>query len=102
MSQAQTTQTLPNQYRVGVYPFIDHANTFVDLTSDLTGDAFSVASAINYNPATGSTDFGKLLNSGDDSVFASSLNPNYRKTSSSPRGRHPDGLGRHAYRQHLQ
>jgi Tfp pilus assembly protein PilX len=93
MSQAQTTQTLPNQYRVGVYPFIEHANTFVDLTSDLTGDAASVASAINYNPATGTTDFGKLLDSGDDSLFASSLNPNYKKTSSAPADVFPMGSG---------
>jgi Flp pilus assembly protein TadG len=93
MSQAQQTQTLPKQYRVGVYPFIEHANTFVDLTSDLAGDAYSVASAINYNAATGSTDFGRLLDPGNNSVFASSLNPNYRVTSNSPPDTNPMGAG---------
>ncbi|QGM45257.1 pilus assembly protein TadG-related protein [Methylocystis heyeri] len=93
MGQAQKTQVLPNQYRVGVYPFILHANTFVDLTSDLSGDAYSVATAINYNPATGSTDFGKLLDVGNESVFASSFNPNYRVTSNSPADVYPMGAG---------
>ena len=102
MSEAQQTQTLPNQYRMGVYPFITHANTFVDLTSDLTGDAYSVASAINYNASTGSTSFGGLLDTGNDSVFASSFNPNYRVTSNSPVDTLSDWRGRHAYRKHLQ
>ena len=93
MSEARLTQTLPNQYRMGVYPFITHANTFVDLTSDLTGDAYSVASAINYNASTGSTSFGGLLDTGDDSVFASSFNPNYRVTSNSPVDTYPIGAG---------
>ena len=93
MSEAQQTQTLPNQYRMGVYPFITHANTFVDLTSDLTGDAYSVASAINYNASTGSTSFGGLLDTGNDSVFASSFNPNYRVTSNSPADTFPIGAG---------
>ncbi|MGA8172875.1 MAG: pilus assembly protein TadG-related protein [Methylocystis sp.] len=84
MTLAQATQTLPNQYRVGVYPFITDANTYVDLTSDLTGDAYSVATAINYDPVSGSTSFGALLDTGNDSVFASSFNPNYRVTSNSP------------------
>jgi hypothetical protein len=93
MGQAQKTQVLPNQYRVGVYPFILHANTFVDLTSDLSGDAYSVATAINYNAATGMTDFGKLLDVGNDSAFASSYNPNYRVTSNSPADVYPMGAG---------
>ena len=93
MSEAQQTQTLPNQYRMGVYPFITHANTYVDLTSDLTGDAYSVASAINYNASTGSTSFGGLLDTGNDSVFASSFNPNYRVTSNSPADTFPIGAG---------
>lgn len=93
MGQAQQTQTLPNQYRVGVYPFITDANTFVDLTSDLTGDAYSVASAINYNANTGSTSFGALLDTGDDTVFASSLNPHYRVTSNAPADTLPLGAG---------
>jgi len=93
MSQAQQTQTLPHQYRMGVYPFITHANTFVDLTSDLIGDSYSVATAINYNPNTGSTSFGGLLDIGNDSLFASSLNPNYRVTSNSPADTYPLGAG---------
>lgn len=78
MDFAQKSATLPNQFRVGVYPFINHANAFVDLTSDLTADQYSVATAINYNAATGSTNFGKLLDSGEDAKFASSYNPNYK------------------------
>ena len=93
MSEAQATQTLPNQYRMGVYPFITHANTYVDLTSDLIGDSYSVANVINYNAATGSTSFGGLLDAGDDSVFASSFNSNYRVTSNSPPDTLPIGAG---------
>jgi Flp pilus assembly protein TadG len=93
METARDTKSIPDQFRVGVYPFVNHANTFVDLTSDLTGDQYSVATAINYDAVTKSTDFGKLLDAGDDKVFASSLNPNYKKTSSAPADVVPMGAG---------
>ncbi|QGM99279.1 pilus assembly protein TadG-related protein [Methylocystis parvus] len=78
MKTANDTATLPKQFRMGVYPFVTHVNSFVDLTDDLMGDQYSVATAINYNPATQMTDFGKLLDGGDDKVFARSLNVNYK------------------------
>lgn len=78
MRTAQETQTLPKQFRVGVYPFVTHVNSYVDLTDNLIGDQYSVATAINYNPATEMTDFGKLLDGGDNRVYARDLNPNYR------------------------
>lgn len=84
LTKAQDTATLPKQYRVGVYPFVTHANAFVDLTDNLVGDQYSVATAINYNAATQTTDFGKLLDNGDDSVFARNLNPNYKANPSIP------------------
>jgi len=93
MKTAQATETLPNQFRVGVYPFITHANAFVDLTADLSGDAQSVSSAINYNPATGSTDFGRLLDVGNDQVFARSYNPHYVANPNVPADVTPMGAG---------
>lgn len=93
MKTAQATQTLPKQYRVGVYPFVNHANAFVDLTANLIGDRYSVATAINYDPATGSTDFGKLLDSGDDAVFARALNPNYKANPAIAQDGAPLGAG---------
>lgn len=93
MKKAQETQTIPDQFKVGVYPFVTHANAFVDLTSNLIGDSYSVASAINYNPVSGSTDFGKLLDKGDDKVFARNLNPNYAANPSVPADTTPMGAG---------
>lgn len=84
METAKDTATLPKQYRVGVYPFVTHANAFVDLTDNLRGDQYSVETAINYNPATGTTDFGKLLDMGNDKVFARNLNPNYKANPNVP------------------
>jgi Flp pilus assembly protein TadG len=84
MKKAQDTATLPKQYRMGVYPFVTHANAFVDLTDNLRGDQYSVETAINYNSATGTTDFGKLLDAGNDKVFARSLNPNYKANPNVP------------------
>jgi Flp pilus assembly protein TadG len=78
MKTANDTATMPKQFRMGVYPFVTHVNSFVDLTDDLMGDQYSVATAINYNPATQMTDFGKLLDGGDDTVFARNLNANYK------------------------
>ncbi|WP_457797045.1 pilus assembly protein TadG-related protein [Methylocystis sp. S23] len=93
MKTANDTATLPKQFRMGVYPFVTHANAFVDLTDDLIGDQYSVASAINYNPATQMTDFGKLLDGGDDKIFARSLNPNYRANPKIPADTAPLGAG---------
>ncbi len=93
MKTTSATATLPNQYRVGVYPFVIHANAFVDLTADLRGDQFSVETAINYNAVTGTTDFGKLLDAGDDKVFASSLNAHYRANPNIPPDAAPMGAG---------
>jgi Flp pilus assembly protein TadG len=84
LKTAQDTQTLPKQFRVGVYPFVTHVNSFADLTDNLIGNQYSVATAINYNPTTQMTDFGKLLDGGDDRIFARSLNPNYKANSSIP------------------
>lgn len=93
MKTAKSSQTLDKQYRVGVYPFVSHANAFVDLTDNLTGDASSVAQAINYNEKTKSSDFGKLLDMGADSVFARSLNPNYKANPNIPQDTKPLGAG---------
>lgn len=93
MKKAQETATLPKQYRVGVYPFITHVNAFVDLTDNLRGDQYSVETAINYNSATGTTDFGKLLDFGDDKVFARNLNPNYKANPNIPADTVPMGSG---------
>lgn len=84
MKTAQDTATLPKQFRMGVYPFVTHVNSFVDLTDDLMGGQYSVATAINYNPATQMTDFGKLLDGGDDKVFARDLNPYYKANPNIP------------------
>jgi hypothetical protein len=93
MKTAKDTISLPQQYRVGVYPFITHANAFVDLTAELTGSAASVATAINYNEATGATDFGKLLDTGDDSRYARDFNPNYKANPKIPQDTTPLGAG---------
>jgi len=93
MKTANDTATLPKQYRVGVYPFVTHANAFVDLTDDLRGDHYSVETAINYNAATGTTDFGKLLDAGDDKVFARNLNANYKANPGIPADTTPLGAG---------
>lgn len=82
MKVAKDTATLPKQYRMGVYPFVTHVNSFVDLTDNLRGDQYSVETAINYNGTT--TDFGRLLDAGNDAVFARSLNPNYRANRNIP------------------
>ena len=82
MKRAQETATLPKQFRMGVYPFVTHVNSFVDLTDNLRGDRYSVETAINYNGTT--TDFGRLLDAGDDRVFARNLNPNYRANPNIP------------------
>ncbi|PPD42048.1 MAG: hypothetical protein CTY15_12755, partial [Methylocystis sp.] len=93
MKTANDTATLPKQYRVGVYPFVTHANAYVDLTDNLRGNAASVESVIAYNSATGTTDFGKLLDPGDDKVFARSLNPNYKANPGIPQDTVPMGAG---------
>ncbi|WP_036280695.1 pilus assembly protein TadG-related protein [Methylocystis sp. ATCC 49242] len=93
MEKAKDTATLPKQYRVGVYPFVTHANAFVDLTDNLRGDQYSVESAINYDPATRTTDFGRLLDAGKDWVFARDLNPNYKANPNIPADVTPMGAG---------
>lgn len=77
MEAAEATKLVEKQYRVGVYPFITHVNSFVDLTTNLRGDKSSVETAINYDPKTHMTDFGKLLDFLDDTKFVRDLNPNY-------------------------
>jgi len=93
MKTANETATLPGQYRVGVYPFVTHANAYVDLTDNLRGDKYSVETAINYSAATGTSDFGKLLDFGGDRVFARNLNPNYRANPNIPADTAPMGAG---------
>jgi Flp pilus assembly protein TadG len=93
MKTANDTATLPKQFRMGVYPFVTHVNSFVDLTDNLTADQYSVATAINYNAATGATDFGKLLDGGVNTVFARSLNPNYKANAAIPADTTPMGAG---------
>lgn len=77
MEAAESMKMVEKQYRVGVYPFITHVNSFVDLTTNLRGDKNSVETAINYDPKTHMTDFGKLLDFLDDTKFVRDLNPNY-------------------------
>lgn len=68
---ASTTQKLPNQYRVGLYPFIVNMATYFQITSSLSGST-SDSSTINYaaaNLATlldtgGTTGLNKQLGSG--------------------------------------
>ena len=91
MKVAKETETLPKQYRMGVYPFVTHVNSFVDLTDNLRGDRYSVETAINYNGVT--TDFGRLLDGGNDAIFARSLNPNYRANPNIPADAAPLGAG---------
>lgn len=93
MKTAKASQTLDKQYRVGVYPFISHANAFVDLTDNLTGDSSSVAAAINYNAKTNSSDFGKLLDTGNDTLFARTLNAHYKANPDIPQDTKPLGAG---------
>ncbi len=84
MDTAKRTAVIPKQYRMGVYPFITHVNSYVDLTDDLTGDQYSVATAINYDATKHTTDFGKLLDVGNDTAFARDLNVNYRANPNIP------------------
>lgn len=46
LSTANTTATLPNQYRVGLYPFIRYMNpNYAPLTSNITGSSMTAAAA---------------------------------------------------------
>jgi hypothetical protein len=93
METAKAREILPKQYRMGIYPFVTHVNSFVDLTDNLRGNQYSVETAINYNPTTHTTDFGRLLDAGNDAVFARSLNPNYRANPDIPADTIPLGAG---------
>lgn len=64
IQSAQSTATIPNQYRMGIYPFIDHANTLTPLSSNLT----TVSNAIGYNAANNSTTLGNLLDTGNSTL----------------------------------
>lgn len=67
MQTAQSSATLPNQFRVGIYPFIVDMETFYPLSNDLNG----AMSAVNGGASNGCTSsspgsaIGNLLDNGD-------------------------------------
>jgi Flp pilus assembly protein TadG len=77
LQTAQTSATVPNQFRVGIYPFITCMSTFYALSSNLTG-------ASNAISALGSNGLSALLDTGEATTPPTT--PDGCSTTASPYG----------------
>jgi Flp pilus assembly protein TadG len=64
MDFLKSHSTTPQQFRAGIYPFIDHAKAFSPLTNNLD----LIKAQAGYNAATHSSTLGDLLDMGDYNI----------------------------------